>query len=264
MQYEYNDAAATKTITYPDGQPYHYEYFQNGSPKKLYQTGRVIAQRSVFIDPGDGLETTELLLENGSMSRRTKRDDSDRLLSLLSETVSPQTPIMERNLNYYTNGKIQQIIDVETDRTSNYGYDSLMRLSEWSDSQYQQFETYSFLNGGTPNPKLQSVVGTMTDLSFSYGDSDFPWAVTQIDDNQAQTTKTLSYDEDGIVQLQSVNGYNTTHTYNAQGLVKQVRSGYTSRRNWHYDHNGAVATTERIYLCRSATSIRVSSHIQVA
>ncbi|MBW2703092.1 MAG: hypothetical protein JRF33_19890, partial [Deltaproteobacteria bacterium] len=247
LQYEYNDAAATKTITYPDGQPYHYEYFQNGSPKKLYQTGRVIAQRSVFIDPADGLETTELLLENGNMSRRTKRDDSGRLRSLLSETVSPQALIMERNLNYYSNGKIQQIIDVETPRTSNYGYDSLMRLSEWSDSQYQQFETYSFLNGSTPNPKLQSVVNNTTTLSFSYGDSDFPWAVTQIVDNGAQSTKTLSYDEDGIISSVNLDGYNTYHTYNAQGLVKQVRSGYVSRRKWHYDHDGAVATIERIY-----------------
>ena len=119
----------------------------------------------------------------------------------------------------------------------------LMRLSEWSDDQYQQFETYSFLNGGTPNQKLQSVVGTMTDLSFSYSDSDFPWAVTQIVDNQAQSTKTLSYDEDGILNIQSVNGYNTTHTYNAQGLVKEVNQLF-SNRQWKYNHEVATATIQ--------------------
>ena len=243
LNYQFNDAGSTRRITYPDGGIFYYDFFPDGSPKRLYQGSHVIAQRSVYIDPADGLETTELLLENGTMSRRTKRDDSGRLLILLSETVSPQTPIMERNLNYYTNGKIQQIIDVETDRTSNYGYDSLMRLSEWSDSEYQQFETYSFLNGGTPNQKLQSVVGTMTDLNFSYTDSDFPWAVTQIVDNQAQSTKTLSYDEDGIVHVQSVNGYNTTHTYNAQGLVKKV-SQFFSNRQWKYNHEGATATIQ--------------------
>ncbi|MBW2704239.1 MAG: hypothetical protein JRF33_25750 [Deltaproteobacteria bacterium] len=243
VQYGYNDAGSTKAITYPDGLTYSYDYFPNGSPHRLYRPGYILAQRAVFIDPADGLETTELLLEDGTMSRRSKRDDSGRLLSLLSETVSPQALIMERNLNYYANGKIQQIIDVETPRTSNYGYDSLMRLSEWSDSQYQQFETYSFLNGGTPNPKLQSVVNNTTTLSFSYGDSGFPWAVTQIVDNGAQSTKTLSYDEDGIVHVQSVNGYNTTHTYNAQGLVKQV-SQLFSNRQWEYNHKGAVATIQ--------------------
>ena len=179
--YGYNDNNELISITYPSARVISYSRNTSGnifSVTSSYNgTTETIADNISYLPFGP---TTAMDLGNG-LSIANSYDQQYRLTDTQAGTI------YDRSFNYYATGHVQTITDnISTDRSQNFVYDALGRLTSGSGV----YGTESFTYDNIGNRLTLSAGGTSTSYNYVTGSN-------KLDEVTGETSTSYSYDEAG-------------------------------------------------------------------
>lgn len=234
LGFGYNSAGQVKSITYPDGAVFNYEFNQDGTIKRLKR-----------VSSGDYIATAtynarrQLSTLTGFNLTYSYTYDTYGLLTKIKsyKTNAPNPPIMERQLSYYDNDKISYFDDLDLGDNGSVYYDALQRLSSVAVSHFAESFTIDNIDRITRNTR-RTPDGNIHTIDLTYADSRFPWAATKVEDtsNGQTLTTNMSYDADGIMTGRTSGSSYMMFTYDARGLLKRSQTGIVGWMVWDYDH----------------------------
>jgi len=180
-QYQYNALGAISQLTYPSGTQVAYTY-NGGNINSVSINGQVFLS-NVTYEPSGGIRSWQAA--NGDMHQR-RYDTIGRLTQIKQGNFS-------KTFSYDANHNITAIGDGSNTTNSNYGYDALNRLTDYTASTASIAYIYDPNGNRTQQTVNNSGISDITDYSIDSASN----RLLDIINAASSTTRTILYDANG-------------------------------------------------------------------
>lgn len=247
--YDYFDSTSLlKTVTYPDGSMYKFEYDQTSVPNKTFLKTVKDALDNILetheYDPQGRATTSEVHGDNEKYELDYSNWSASSPYTLVKHRKSPTDPFIETKFHFAPSGIRSVVNKVEGlcgcggsgSETTQYFYDSELNLVKIIDAELNE-TTYAY-DSSRNLTSMTDVLGTQT---FTY--NGFGQVLTATDRMSGVTTNTYNTTGD-LLTTTDASGKVTTFTYSASGLPLTIEDARNNTTTLTWDSQGRMTKVE--------------------